>query len=61
MTETSAEIDGVFFQPTGVGRYDCHIEGLNFLSIYKLRVTTVSLQGHTFSQWQRLLLAMLTI
>ena len=40
MTETSAEIDGIFFQPTGVGLYDCHIEGLNFLSIPKIRVTT---------------------
>ena len=45
MTETSAEIDGIFSQPTGVGLYDCHIEGLNFSSIQKLRVTTDQAAG----------------
>jgi len=39
MTETPVETDGVLFQLTGVGFYDCHIEDLSFLSIHKLRVT----------------------
>ena len=44
MTETSAEIDDVFIQPTGVGLYDCHIEGLSFLLIHKLRVIPDTLE-----------------
>ena len=36
MAETSAEIDGICFQPAGVGLYDCHIEGLSSSSIHKL-------------------------
>ena len=41
MAETSAEIDDIFSQPTGVGLYDCHIEGLSFLLMLKLRVIPV--------------------
>ena len=39
--ETPAEIDGIFFQPTGVGLNDCHIEGTVFQPIPKLKVVPV--------------------
>ena len=42
VTETSAEIDNIFFQPTGVGLYDCHIEDLIFQTDLVLETIAVS-------------------